>query len=138
MSGGASCPPEDIALRAAESIAVFQARLQHTSAILGPWDVLSVGEHWKVISDSLESFDPCWPCTWLFECDRVPDMPPADVQREQLSVAFVEDALAALVAALTSLKEELAARVHKALGADTRQGKEYRSSHKSYQEDQQP
>ena len=93
---------------------MFQARLQHTSAILGPWDVLSVGEHWKVISGSLESFDPCWPCTWLFECDRVPDMPPADVQREQLSVAFVEDALAALVAALTSLKEELAARVHEA------------------------
>ena len=76
MSGGESCPPEDIALRAAEAIAVFQARLQQTSAILGPWDVLSVGEHQKVISDGLESFDPAF----VDEDDK-------------LSVANVRDAL---------------------------------------------
>ena len=97
MSGGASCLPEDIALRAAKGIAVFQARLQHTSAILGPWDVLSVGEHWKVISDGLGSFDPAF----------------AD-EGYEISVANVRDALEVLVAALTFLKEELATRVHEA------------------------
>ena len=41
-------------------------------------------------------------------------LPPAAVQREKLSIAFVGDALAAPVAVLTSLKYELATRVHKA------------------------
>ena len=64
-------------------------------------------------------------------------MPPADVQREKLSIAFVEDALAALVAALTSQGGARHVGAH-GLRADTRQGKEYRSSHKSFQAGQQP
>ena len=56
-----------------------------------------LGSIGKCFVDGLESFDPRF-----------------SPEGDELSITFVNDALAALVAALTSLKEELATRVHQA------------------------
>jgi len=96
-------PPEDIALRAAEAVAIFQATLEGTNPIIGPWDVLTIAEHWRAVCANLSpSFAQALPGTGVCE-------------REQRSIANVEAALGSVVSTLNSLKEELGARVENAL-----------------------
>ena len=53
-------PPEDIALRAAEAVAIFQATLEGTNPLLGPWDVLTMAEHWRAVLTQLSEALPAF------------------------------------------------------------------------------
>ena len=53
-----SClPPEDIAIRAAQAVAIFQAELEGTTPIIHASDVFVIGSNWQVIVDSLRAPD---------------------------------------------------------------------------------
>ena len=103
ISSKTRLPPEDIALRAAETVSIFRATLEGASPILGPWDVLTIAEHWQTVCASLSpSF--AQPSSGTVACER-----------EQHNIANVEAALRGLVSTLMYLKEELTARVEHAL-----------------------
>ena len=53
-----SClPPEDLAIRAAQAVATFQAELEGTTPIIHASDVFVIGSNWRVIVDSLRAPD---------------------------------------------------------------------------------
>ena len=100
VAGRTAFPPEDIALRAAEAIAIFQATLEDINPILGPWDVLCIAEHWRDVCENL-----------------APSFGRRVCERKQRSLANVEAAVRRVVSTLESLNEEINARVESALSA---------------------
>jgi hypothetical protein len=108
-------PPEDIALRAAEAVAIFQATLEGTNPLLGPWDVLTMAEHWRDVLTQLSEALPSF-------AQALPDGDASE--RERRSIATVEAALGTVVSTLSSLKAELDARVDDALTDKNRTGLE--------------
>ena len=109
VAGKTAFPPEDIALRAAQAVAIFQATLEGTNPLLGPWDVLSIAEHWRDVCANLAPSNG----------ERV-------CEQKQRSLANVEAAVRRVATTLGALKEELAARVENALSAKTQRDQEER------------
>ena len=103
VSGKSDVPPEDIAIRAAEAFATFQAALECTTAILGPWDVLTIGDNWKHICATLT----------MSLAQALPGI--SACEQEQRSFVNMTAALKMVVGTLRFLEEELATRVDVAL-----------------------
>ena len=106
-------PPEDIALRAAVALAVFQGWVEGRNPILRAADVIAIAHHWAELEKNLE--------TLAAQRQKVPryheseDVPASGGANPSLSVpSFVWQMLAAaqdtLLCQLQSLSEELAKR----------------------------
>ena len=119
--GTSDVPPEDIAVRAAQAVACFQAELEGTMPTLHAADVLVVAQNWRFMSDSLADLDPMGASMAVWMASKVDsegrahgleELSGSAVRFANASAERVQRALKSMVAKLEALKDELRDRVH--------------------------